>query len=322
MVTGSTKPSAGVTAAAVVAILGSLVSIFFAAVMALSGAAMRMPTDRPLNQPLPSVGVIAIMAIVYFACGAWGVSSAIGLLRLKNWARLCFLIFGGLLAFFSLSAAAGSLIVVLPGATPPAPNLTPAVLRGVAAVFVILSLMGLAIASWWLVYFNRATVKAKFGTGGSARLPRQFPLAITIIAWLLVAGGAINGVQMLLAYPLVLFGIVLRGWASGLALALLAAVSVTAGLGLLKKRAEAHSLAVGYFGFGVLNQVSYLVLPGSFARMHDVIRETQGSQGLPAGAMNPLMIFVMLFGLVFTGVVLLLLIKARKAFIDLCRSAA
>lgn len=321
MVTGSTKPSAGITAAAVVAILGSLVSIFVAAVMALSGAAMRMPTDRPLNQPLPSVGVIAIMGFMYFAFGAWGVMSAIGLLRLKNWARLCFLIFGGLLAFFSLSATAGSLILALPGATPPAPNVTPALLRGVAAVFVMLSLTGFAIASWWLVYFNRASVKAEFGTGASTPLPRQFPLAIRIIAWLLVAGGAINAVQMLTGYPLVLLGIVLRGWASGLALALLAAISVSAGLGLLKKRVEAHSLAVAYFGFGVLNQVSYLVLPGSFARMLDVMRETQGTQGLPASAMNPFMIFAMLFGLVFTGVVLVLLIRARKPFVDACRSA-
>ncbi len=148
-------------------------------------------------------------------------------------------------------------------------------------------------------------------------------MAVSIIAWLLVAGGVINAVQMLFSYPLLLFGIVLRGWAAGVALALFAAVSLSAGIGLLKKRSEAHSLAVGYFAFGILNVISYVVLPGSFARMQDVIREAQPSQasGFPAGDMNSFMVFIMLFGLVFTIAVLVLLIKARRPFIAACQAS-
>jgi len=145
-------------------------------------------------------------------------------------------------------------------------------------------------------------------------------LSISIVAWLLVAGGVINAIQMLLPYPLVLFGIVLRGWAASLALAFLAAVSLSAGIGLLKKRVEAHSLAVGYFGFGILNLIAYLVLPGSFARMLDLARETQSSQALPASAMHPLLVFGMIIGVVSTSAILWFLIKARRPFIDACRS--
>jgi hypothetical protein len=322
MLSGSAKPSAGITASAVIAILGSVASFGFAALMAASGLAAGTSAPGPPGQPLPSVAVIAIMASLYLAFGVWGVASAVGLLRRKNWARLCFLIFGGLLAFFAFSAGAGSLIVALalPGTIPP--NVPPGLVRRVAVAFIAISLICLAIAIWWLVYFNRSNVKAAFGTGAVASQPRQFPLAVSIVAWLLIAGGVINGIQMLLSYPLVLFGIVLRGWAAGLALALFAAVSLSAGIGLLKKRIEAHSLAVGYFAFGVLNAVSYLVLPGSFARMQELVRETQSNQALPANAMGPVMVVGMVVSIIGVSAILWFLIKARRPFIEACRSIA
>jgi len=325
MFTDSRQRSAGITASAVVAILGSIGTFLMGAVMALNAfligttpGASRLP-----NQPAPApLALAVIMAVFYFAFSAWGISSAVGLLQLRNWARRCFLIFGGLLAFLSFCTAAGSLIaaLALPGTMPPAANVQPELIRAVAVVFIAISLIGVAIAVWWLVYFNRSSVKAAFDGGAVASTRRQFPLSISIVAWLLVAGGVINAIQMLLPYPLVLFGIVLRGWAASLALAFLAAVSLSAGIGLVKKRVEAHSLAVGYFGFGILNLVSYLVLPGSFARMQDLVRETQSSQALPVSAMNPLLVFGMLIGVVGTSAILWFLIKARRPFIDACRS--
>ena len=324
MLSGSAKLSAGITASAVIAILGSVASIAFGGLMTAGGlAAGTSAAPGPAGQPLPSAAVIAIMASLYLAFGIWGVVSAVGLLRRKNWARICFLIFGGLLAFFALSAAAGSLIVALalPGTIPP--NVPPGLVRGVAVAFIVISLICLAIAIWWLVYFNRSSVKAAFGTGvAAASQPRQLPLAVSIVAWLLVGGGVINGIQMLFSYPLVLFGIVLRGWAAGLALALFAAVSVSAGIGLLKKRIEAHSLAVGYFVFGLLNVVSYLVLPGSFDRMQELVRETQSNQALPVNAMSPIMVVGMLTSIIGMSALLWFLIKARRPFIDACRSIA
>ena len=199
--------------------------------------------------------------------------------------------------------------------------MSPSLFRAVALVFATCCAIGFAIAIWWLVYFNRATVKAQFGAGAVAAQPRRFPLAVSIIAWIFIVGGVMTAVQMLFSYPLMLFGIVLRGWASGLALAIFAAISLSAGIGLLKKRAEAHSLAVGYTAFGILNVVSYLVLPGSFARMQDLMRETQSSQapGLSIGDMKPLMVFITLVGVACTSAILVLLIRARTPFLDACR---
>ena len=111
MTSGSAKPSAGITASAVIALLGSVLAVLFAGLMMLSGLAVLTSTAaRPPDQPLPSVAAIAIMAGVEFGFGAWGIVSAVGLLRLKNWARVCFVVFGGLLAFFSFSAAGGLIL--------------------------------------------------------------------------------------------------------------------------------------------------------------------------------------------------------------------
>jgi hypothetical protein len=101
--------------------------------------------------------------------------------------------------------------------------------------------------------------------------------------------------------------------------AIYAAVGLTAGIGMLKKRAEAHSLAIAYCGFGILNAASVIVLPGSLDRMQDVIRVTQGSQtpALPANAM--IMAVGMAMGLVVSSAMLWLLIKSRGPFLEACR---
>ena len=49
MVTGSAKPSAGITASAVIALLGSVIAILFGGLMALSGLAMTRDLLRARN---------------------------------------------------------------------------------------------------------------------------------------------------------------------------------------------------------------------------------------------------------------------------------
>jgi hypothetical protein len=320
----SVKRSAGITVSAIVAILGSLASLLFGLLMILTeamGSPSSLP-DQPAS-PIPPGVALAIMATFYCGFGLWGIASASGLLRLKNWARLCFVIFGGLLAFISLCMAAGSAMAafVLPATTPLLESVPKGLVTGMLVFFAASSLMCLTIAIWWLVYFNRATVKAAFEAEAAVAASRQFPVAVSIIAWVLIAGSAMTLVQMLFPYPLLIFGIVVRGLAASLLLAISAAVGVAAGIGMLKRRAEAHSLAVGYCVFGILNVASVIVLPGSFARMQDVIRETQSSQALafPADAMYSFIVLGMVIGLVATSGMLWLLIRSRKPFVDACR---
>jgi hypothetical protein len=62
------------------------------------------------------------------------------------------------------------------------------------------------------------------------------------------------------------------------------------------------------------------VVPGALARMQEIYRETQGNQALPAAAANSIMAFAMFVGLVSGSAFLLLLLRARKPFIDACQS--
>src|SRR5262252_3021646 len=257
MTTGSAKPSAGIIASAIIALLGSVIAILFGGLMALSGLALSTSAAVPSSdQPLPSIAVIALMASVEVGFGLWGIASAMGLVRLKNWARQCFVIFGGLLAFLSFGSASGLLFAAIAQPSTLPPNVSPGLYRTIILGFTVVSVIGFAIAIWWLVYLNRASVKAQFGAGAVAAQQRPFPLTVSIIAWIFIVGGVMTAVQMLFSYPLLIFGIVLRGWAAGLALAIFAAISLSAGIGLLKKRVEAHSLAVGYSAFGILNVAS------------------------------------------------------------------
>jgi hypothetical protein len=291
--------------------------------MVIGWVAMRSAPPAPAQPvpPVPPFATLAILAMVYCALGAWGITSAVGLLLRRNWARLCFVIFGGLLAFFSFCFAGGSLLVAfaVPATTPLPDNVSEGLFRGLFAVAGAISLVCFGIAIWWLVYFNRSAVKASFVGDVAASRPRQFPLAVSIVAWLLITGSVIAALEMLVPYPLLIFGIVFRGWAASLLLALFAAVGLAAGIGMLKKRIEAHSLAVGYLGFGLANAASYVVVPGSLARLQELVRETQGNQALPLTDMNRFMAFGMFVGFLATSAILILLIRARKPFMDACQ---
>jgi hypothetical protein len=309
----------GIIASAIVAFFGSVVSILLGVFMAFGGVAMRA-APQPTTQPRGSLAVVVIMALIYCGFGVWGIASGVGLLRRRNWARLCFVIFGGFLAFFSFCAAAGILLALVIPTTPPLPdNVSQSLFTAIFVVLAAVSLACLGIAIWWLVYFNRSAVKASFAGDTPLSPPSRFPVSVSIISWLLIVGSAISAVQMLFPYPVLLLGIVFRGWAAGLLLALFAAVGLSAGIGMLKKRIEAHSLAVGYFGFGIVNVAALVLLPGSFGRWQAVLREIQGNPTVLPVDMKAFMMLTAFAGVLAVGAMLFLLIRARKPFVDACQ---
>jgi hypothetical protein len=82
------------------------------------------------------MGLISgIMVGLYWGFGVWGIVSAIGLLRLRNWARICFAVYGGILAAFSLSGEFGiAMATLMPKPTLP-PDVSPALMTRVFASF-------------------------------------------------------------------------------------------------------------------------------------------------------------------------------------------
>jgi hypothetical protein len=309
------RASKGVIVSAIIAIIGSLVSILLGVTMIFM---MRSALVSSPEQPAPAIPfglIFGILTGFYAGFGVWGIVSAIGLLRLRNWARICFAVFGGILAVFSLFGALGmGLQATFP--TEPPPNVSPAFMTGVYVVFAILALLFAALGIWWMIYFNRSRVKAQFMGEAAASAPRLFPLSITIIAWFLIIGGVNVWMMFLLPFPMVFFGFVFRGWAGRLIAALFAGTSLFAGIGMLKKRAVANSVAIGYFVLGLLNTISFWVVPGSFARIQEAMQGVVGGQNVQVDLSSVPYRLMMLLPAVAMGIALWFLISRRHAFTD------
>src|SRR5260370_35682341 len=110
----------------------------------------------------------------------------------------------------------------------------------------------LRIGMWWLILFNRKSVKTQFaGQGESADLglPRKpaCPLPISVLAWFYVAS-VLNLVFLpLLPFhiPLFVFGYGLPASAGRIALIITSLAFAVAGVGLLKLKPWSCSLTIG-----------------------------------------------------------------------------
>src|SRR6185437_9158820 len=168
----------GVTLSAIILLLGSSFQILMALGMALSGAIM--PAQNSVGvagSPSSAVPMPSWIPLMMYFIGTvlagfaiWGIVTAIGLFRLRRWARYSILIIGGLVAFFglvsmlSMLAATMVSLTPLPGASPSplAPDQAHSVQVMTKVIFVVLALMYGGICSigvWWLVYFNRKTAR-------------------------------------------------------------------------------------------------------------------------------------------------------------------
>ena len=88
------KRSAGVTVIAVVALLGSVLAMCFGVLTGVMAFVMPRPASAP---GLPPTAMLVMGGAIYFLPGVWGLLSGIGLIRLKNWARISTIVFGALL---------------------------------------------------------------------------------------------------------------------------------------------------------------------------------------------------------------------------------
>ena len=87
----------------------------------------------------------------------------------------------------------------------------------------------------------------------------------------------------------------------------------------MRWRSWAHSLAVGFYSFGLLNVLS-LVIPGAMPRMKAAMQEF-----LPPDASFDPTVFVwfsLVIGVLTSGVLLWFLLTRRRVFLDACNSPA
>jgi len=308
--------SAGVTASAVIAILGSLalgamgVLLLFSALMVNSRG---IPNTPPM--PVPATLILGIEAFMFVGFAIFGIVSAVGLLRLKKWARICFIVFAAILAFFAFSSLFGGIIVMaVPHMLPSDPNLPQGFMTGIALMMVAFALTIGALSVWWLIYFNRRKVKAEFMGEVAAALPRRGPLSITVIGWLLVIGAFATLIASLTRNPAIFLGMVIEGWGGAAIYLAFAATSLAAGIGLLKWRRWALPVAMGFYAFGFLN-TALSFMTGAFARMNELIQQRMSPVPYPALPSSPVLMLSLIFTVVYSLVIFWILISRRREFI-------
>jgi len=321
------RRSGGITASAVIAIIGSVLCLLFGGFFILVAILVRTMPNLPASpgRPVSPVVALAIQSVLYLGFGVWGLVSAVYLLKLKNWARICFQVFAGLLCASSamLAMMILALRLLLPQMAPPQANVPPGTMAIVFGLFVFLALLQLALGIWWLVYFSRRHVKAQFLGEETVPTPSRRPLSITIIAWLFIVGGAFTPFHFFLSYPAVFFGFALRGRPAQLTYLLFGAICLLAGIGLLRMKPAAHSLAVVYYVFGLLNLTSSFLLPGSFARMQALLREMYPPGSAPEMELGEQFLRgAMLFAVLALAVPLWFLVTRRQAYLNACKASS
>src|SRR4051794_343020 len=142
------KKPVGVSASGVCALLGSLLMLAFFVLLGL------VFFVSPARSPLPPearLGLVLGLAM-FGVLGVWGTTTAIGLFRWRNWARVSIIVFSVLLAFAGLIAAPVMLLIPTPASAPP----NYGVVR--IAVSIFYGALGL-LGTFWLYYFSRRATR-------------------------------------------------------------------------------------------------------------------------------------------------------------------
>lgn len=294
--------SAGVTVIAILALLGSALMLALAALVAIAMFVAPPQGANPAQLPPMFFKVLRVGAPFMYALPAvWGIVTAVDLLRLKNWARISIIVFSVLLIVFGGFEVLSSVSFFL---MQPNRGLDRTMLFSIGVAMAMFALVQIGVGIWWLVFFNRATVKAQFvpwylqpsgpvsgetpyrmDMPHSATLPPPAPpgeapapaivapratarpLSISIIAWYLLAGCLFIPFSLFLHSPTFLFTAILTGWRATLYFLVIAGVHVYAGTTLLRMKPAGRLTAIGYFLFSILNFAVFYFAPGGHARL-------------------------------------------------------
>jgi len=263
----------------------------------------------------------------------FGVATGIGLIYLRKWAHISILIWGGLSVFFGIVGMPFAFLLPLS----PGSNASDLPAGGVIAVRLILLLVygvPVAIGVWWLILFNRKSIKAQFdgGTGspdqGLPRKPRC-PVPIAVVAWLYIA--SILNLLFLPFFsahvPVFVFAKLLPDRV-GLAVLILSFLAFTvSGIGLLKLKPWSYSLTVGLQAFWLASSAVSMLRKDYKSIMLSFMEQYGASFHVPASeySANPIMQYFgsfMILVMLFTSAILGMLVYYRTRFLEAASRAA
>jgi len=311
--------SVGVTVSAVVVFIGSASMLLMAAFSALAFVILRNMPPQPVFVRYSMIGV----ATVELAFAIWGILSGIGLLRLREWARISMVVFGVLLLVVGLPGLVFIPLMPLGPQGNVPENFVLMFKLGMGAFYGVLAALG----GGWLYFFNKRTVKDQFrsvpqGTPEPVS-SRVRPLSISIIGWFLTVTSVLVLPVLLLRFPLFFFGTLFTGAHAQLIMLAWCGLQFAAGVGLLRLRPWGRTLALCTFSLGMLNGLITILVPGSQARLLQAMTLTMQRLGVPwPPEQGPMLFqtwsasfwFGLVFGVLFVGVQLWFVVRNKQAF--------
>ena len=326
----SSKLSAFVIAAAVVAMVGSVL-FFLSSIAALAGI-LFFPRPDSAQELQPFVKTFSAgMAVVMICVSVFGFATGIGLLRLKKWARISAIVWSGFCVFFGVIGIPIALLMPFDQLSN-APGTPPGFLSVFRMILFFIYGVPLAIGIWWLVLFNRKNIKAKFAgepaTQGLAVDTRhRCPLAITVLAWFFIGSAANVFIYPFfpVRMPLILFGHIFPGVSMTSFFIPSCLLVLVAGIGLLKLQRWSYSFTIGLQLLLLTNGVLTALNPNFERMMADVIKQTNSAMHIRSNTFAPpnstfFLHAGMYGGLLFSAAILVLLFYYRERFLQAAKA--
>lgn len=319
--------SGAVTAAAVIALLGSLLTLLFTLLAAIGMSTMQTLPQDPSLSPADARRA-AFVGLTFIAMiGLWGLASSIGLFRYRNWARVSTLIWSALAVVFGGLA----LLFVSAFRIPVAPDIPEGTEAAVRIIVAIFYLIPVALGIWWLVLFTRKPIVALFQGGPTASIatgtlldpsgfpavpPKlQRPVPVLVVAWFLIVSAFFSALFLLIQQPpMVFFGRLYGGSAGTVFFVVATVITLCGGLGLLRMRPWAFWLAVGWQAFSLLNGTVTLLNPNYHALMKQVLAASRFANPEANPFPPESFRFFGSIGLLFVAAVLVILLGYRSYF--------
>jgi hypothetical protein len=336
------KRSGGVTAAVIVLFFGSGVFVLLAAGMFLSSFLMQA-TKEP--SPL-GPAFFYVEAGIMLGLAGWGVSTGVGILRLRSWARISILVMSGLavvMSFFTMLMTFMLVPMISENEKMP-----PGAIIFVEIFEVIIFGIPLAVAVWWLILFMRKGTRAQFeaasrttmahrlvaggatvveAAAATASPVSKIPVSILVIAvyFLATAPGQLFTFAMpfMRHMPMMIFGKIMQPGSMWAYMLTVAVLHLALGIGLLCRKWWAYFGTCGYCVFLFANAAATLLRRFPMDRFLVMMQQADPALArmnvtLPPAFMHYGMFVASLFGMALPIAALYFLWTRRGAYRAAC----
>jgi hypothetical protein len=225
------------------------------------------------------MGLLAGLAI-------FGLFTSIAVFRLKKWARISMLIWGGVTAAFS-----GVMLIFLSlTALPEMSSDTTASFPYLRVLMTVLYGIQFLVGVWWLLLLNQRSVREQFAPvaasdGQVVALPQpRCPLPLAILSGVSIFSAAFTLMLPFTNFPVnvILFGHRFHGAAGAVLFYLSAGLFLAGAIGMLLLKRWSYPLVLGQYFFWMVSGTVTLVSPSYDRNLQDMMSQLN----LPEGTMT------------------------------------